>query len=81
MTNNELNKAIAEIVGYEADFAGSWSASGELVEKYKVDVFLHSDEADLEWWAAQAQGHTAVMRQDTPCRAICLAVLAAEGRE
>jgi hypothetical protein len=97
MTNEELDKAVAELQGWKKEPDGRlwrspdkhiysglpyrpstiWKQAGELVEKYKVELFNHIEDGS---WSAYARGQTVGEggRADTPQRAICLAVLELE---
>ena len=91
MTDDEINRRVAEIEGWVKDgngwtlprdrhiayvpsYATDWEWCGPLVEKYRIWL-----ESRSNWWCALNYGdgwYTA----DTPQRAICLAVIAANPR-
>jgi len=101
MTNEELNKAVAEAQVWRLiddglgtlwqksdsdvdiipcsryDPINNWQQAGELIEKYKFDLRYIGDSPTRVWMASS--GSNVTMFADTPQRAICLAVLAAEG--
>jgi hypothetical protein len=75
------DKTMLIAVGYgEYSPSTNWQQAGELVEKYKVELFNHIEDGS---WSAYARGQTVGEggRADTPQRAICLAVLALEGEK
>ena len=100
MTNEELDKAVAEAQGWKhvanSDWefmrngamwlasqyhpSTNWQQAGELVEKYEIDINLVQHDITGEIVCAQASGSSPVYDIDYK-RAICLAVLAAEGVE
>jgi hypothetical protein len=56
----------------------NWQQAGELLEKYKIELWRLGD----NWKAGTSSLTDGVVAQaDTPQRAICLAMLAAEGVE
>mgnify|MGYP001552717862 CR=1 FL=1 len=101
MTNEELDKAVAEAQGWSEDWldeskglglwikslggesigmgtyhpSTNWQQAGELLEKYKIDLSFDGEDC-----LAEISGNYFAYA-DTPQRAICLAVLAAEGVE
>jgi hypothetical protein len=94
-TNEELDRKIAEAQGFEVDTWASindtainisgdwqqyhpstnWQQAGELIEKY----VLRLERAPTGMWICRPNGCPTWSRADNPRRAICLAVLAAEG--
>ncbi len=54
----------------------NWAQCGALLEEFSVDVYIHEDEGDMEWWGAQAQSKLAVYSCPDPRIAICRAVVA-----
>ena len=66
---------------YKCDYHPStnWQQAGELVEKYKIDLEYVDTNWEATIWDLLNNVPIAETAADTPQRAICLAVLAAEG--
>ena len=91
MTNEELDKAVAEAQGWvhETEWgiwtphnyhpSTNWQQAGELLEKYKIDLEYVDTNWEATIWDLLNNVPIAETAADTPQRAICLAVLAAEG--
>ena len=105
MTNEELDKAVAEAQGWtlinkvsgldafigtwvsenvriDQEFyhpSTNWQQAGELLEKYKIDLEYVDTNWEATIWDLLNNVPIAETAADTPQRAICLAVLAAEG--
>lgn len=101
MTDDEINRRVAEIEGWERLGAGTWVKGmaelrqwaegcplyatdwawcGPLAEKY-IELLEWDRAKPSGKWLAMAKGGVLVRGNDTPQRAICLAVIAAhDGR-
>lgn len=89
MADEEIDRKVAQVQGMCTDWDTNYytpqgeqyhpSTNGqqamELLEKYKVAIFYDSG----DWYAEIAKLYEDSFCADTPTRAICLAVLAAEG--
>lgn len=88
MTNDEINRKVAKIEELEngceefgmpiPDYCSNWTWCGPLIEKYRIKIHLH-DGCGGDWDAnAKAGLYLHWTNEDTPQRAICLAVIASQ---